>query len=250
MDCEERLQTQARKTKKKNPDSHVFVYRNIVKALPWFTSVRDKLDDPAYSGFFLKFAKTPKNGSYHVPDCAAENASKCSVFYHDQEQTPAVPTTKQPHPDGSCVGQCDVGTQPCGEYLYDHRNGSMLRNWLVKEHILGPKGLGDPAVDGTFIDDFWCSNQICKETPSIRGCPCNDPVQGPTEIDKYSQEDMALSDQEIKDITLVCRVGSSVCCRLCFVCMSSVYHDSPHCLVYCLWHASRFASAYRPGIRR
>jgi hypothetical protein len=34
-------------------------------------SVRDKLGDPAYSGFFLKFAKTPGNGSFHVPDCAA-----------------------------------------------------------------------------------------------------------------------------------------------------------------------------------
>ena len=33
MDCEERLVTQAAMVKKINPDSHVFVYRNLVKAL-------------------------------------------------------------------------------------------------------------------------------------------------------------------------------------------------------------------------
>ena len=47
MDCEQRLQTQARMTKARNADTHVFVYRNVVKALPWFASVREKLDDPA-----------------------------------------------------------------------------------------------------------------------------------------------------------------------------------------------------------
>jgi len=50
MDCEERLVQQAVMTKTANPASHVFVYRNVVKALPWFTTVREKLDDPNYSG--------------------------------------------------------------------------------------------------------------------------------------------------------------------------------------------------------
>jgi hypothetical protein len=117
MDCEKRLQTQAQMTKARNPESHVFVYRNVVKALPWFASVREKLDDPAYSGWFLKF--DPKQVESHntsVPVCAPEDPKKCSVYYHDQEQTPAVPTAAQPHPDGSCTdGECDVGTQPCGE---------------------------------------------------------------------------------------------------------------------------------------
>jgi hypothetical protein len=36
MDCEDRLQTQARMTKKQNPDSHVFVYRNVVKVISQF----------------------------------------------------------------------------------------------------------------------------------------------------------------------------------------------------------------------
>jgi hypothetical protein len=188
MDCEKRLQTQARMTKAANNETHVFGYRNVVKALPWFGSVREKLDDPAYSGWFLRFDPeqvASKNTS--VPPCAAEDQQKCSVYYHDQEQvraplccscccplllapcrlpdcilswrvrcylqTPEVPVMKNgtmTHPDGSCDGQCDCGSQPCGEYLFDHRNGTMLRDWIVKEHILGPAGMGDPAISGFF----------------------------------------------------------------------------------------------------
>ena len=48
MDCEERLLTQAEMTKKAGPGTHAWVYRNVVKALPWFTSVREKLTDPMY----------------------------------------------------------------------------------------------------------------------------------------------------------------------------------------------------------
>ena len=53
----------------------------------------------------VKTAIHEHNGTYqfdmkvqtpHVPRCAAENASKCSPFYHDQEQTPEVPTTDDP----------------------------------------------------------------------------------------------------------------------------------------------------------
>jgi hypothetical protein len=63
MNCEELLVDQALLTKHAG-GKHVFVYRNIVKALPWFKSTREKLDDPAYEGFFLKF--DPKQRPYHV----------------------------------------------------------------------------------------------------------------------------------------------------------------------------------------
>eukprot|EP00466_Bigelowiella_natans_P011392 jgi/Bigna1/78316/fgenesh1_pg.54_\ len=225
MDCEERLVAQATMTKTVNPAAKVFVYRNIVKALPWFTAVREKLDDPQYSSWFLRFdGARLRQHNLHVPSCAAENSTKCSVFYHDQEQTPAVPTPQLPHPDGVCtddvfetskvLSQTKVMTvltlsssprqegQPCGEYLFDHRNGSMLRDWLLDEIISSDiSGLGNANIDGFFIDDYWCSNLICKSDPSVAGCPCNDPEQGPTEIDKYSQVDMGLSDEEIADIT-------------------------------------------------
>lgn len=153
-------------------------------------------------GWFLKFDGSQPRSAYHVPACAAENASKCSVFYHDQEQTPEVPTTANPHPDGSCTETCECGANPCGEYLFDHRNGSSLQNWIVNELILGPTGLGHPAVDGFFIDDYWCSDVQCKAEPGTPGCPCGDPVQGPTEVDKYNQVDMGLSDDDVRDLTL------------------------------------------------
>ena len=191
MDCEERLVTQASMTKARNPATNVFVYRNLVKALPWFSSVRTKLDDPAYSGFFLKFANGV-NGTYHVPACDPVGG-KCSAFYHDQEQTPAQPTPEKPHPDGSCVDVCDCGKNPCGEYLWDHRNGTMLRNFLIQETILSSSAVGHPDIDGLFIDDFWCSNLLNGS--------CTDPVQGPSEVDKYNQVDMGLSDQDVLDIT-------------------------------------------------
>lgn len=71
----------------------------------------------------------------------------------------------------------------------------MLRDWILSEVIGGPNGMGNPVVSGYFIDDFWCSN-IINGTGA-----CNDPVQGPTEIDAHSQADMGLSDQDIADIT-------------------------------------------------
>ena len=92
--------------------------------------------------------------------------------------------------------------QPCGEYLFDFRNGSMLQDWIVDELIAGPTGVGAKEVDGLFIDDYWCSDLICKADSTVAGCPCNDTVQGPTEINKYSQSDIGLSDEDVRAITL------------------------------------------------
>ena len=82
----------------------VWAYRNTIKALNWYSSVRKKLDDKRYSSWFIKFKgfkNTPypggtaaakvANGSYHVPTCdwygTPENPPKCSGFYHDQGTT-------------------------------------------------------------------------------------------------------------------------------------------------------------------
>lgn len=223
MDCEERLLEQAERLvaakNRKGSDangsanSHVFVYRNIVKALPWFSTVRAKLIDPSYEGFFLKFAtnqSTAHSGNpSHVPACAAENASVCSDFYHDQEQTPQVPTPENPNPDGRCgadVG-CDCGPGlPCGEYYFDHRNGTMLRRWLIEEVVLGAVATdaeGGTRIDGLFLDDYWCSDILCHESNNtIGGCPCDDPGQGPTEANRYAVADTGLSDSDVRKITL------------------------------------------------
>ena len=88
-----------------------------------------------------------------MPQCAPENASKCSPYYHDQEQTPAVATPTSPHPDGTCSASgCDSGMNPTGEYLFDHRNES-LRQWILDELIDGKTGMGDPAISGGFAND-------------------------------------------------------------------------------------------------
>jgi len=175
MNCEADLLTQANLNRKLNPKSKTMVYRNLVKALNWFGSVREKLDDPQYSGFFLKFDPTKKNGSYHVPQCDSNySPPKCSVFYHDQEQTP-----EHPKGDGSCYPDaCDCGKNPCGEYLWDHRNGSMLQEFLLEHYIGGATGVDNAAVDGLFIDDDWAGGF-------------------PTEEDTHAVADMGLTKEEI-----------------------------------------------------
>ena len=115
MNDNELLAQQAAAIKQLNPASRVFTYRNLVKALPWFSvrvaeswrpdqkcccefvypslalacppqEVRHILDDPAYSGFFLPFRPGgPSANNTHVPRCDINyDPPKCSEFYHDQ----------------------------------------------------------------------------------------------------------------------------------------------------------------------
>ena len=142
-----------------------------MKAFSWFASVREKLEDPAYAGFFLKF--NPNNSTpYHVPQCDTNySPPKCSDLYHDPEQTLEY--------GRECTEACDCGTVPCGKYMFDHRNGSMLTKWLVEEYMgSDSRGLGNPNVDGFFIDDLW------KE-------------DGPSESGKNAVEDMGLSTNDM-----------------------------------------------------
>jgi hypothetical protein len=111
MNCEELLIEQAALIKAVSPNTRIWVYRNLVKALPWYTDVQVKINDPAYAGWFLPFSGT---GNYHVPTCDNNwDPPRCSNLYHDQDQTP-----QHPHGDGSCTSPCDCGGVPCGEYLW------------------------------------------------------------------------------------------------------------------------------------
>ena len=59
-------------------------YRNSIKALPWFTSVRTILNDPAYAAWFIPFKKGGSfpNGTWHVPACDANyKPPLCSQLY-------------------------------------------------------------------------------------------------------------------------------------------------------------------------
>jgi hypothetical protein len=55
MDCEEMLVEQAARHKAKTPDARVFVYRNLVKALPWFTEVRELLQNRSHWDWFISY---------------------------------------------------------------------------------------------------------------------------------------------------------------------------------------------------
>ena len=148
MDDSERLATQASLIAAANPLAHTFVYRNLVKGLAWATEVRVKLEDPAFSGFFIPFKP---GATYHVPACDdLYTPPLCSALYHDQSQSPAVPGGGR-SVDGACVGTCSCGSVPCGEYVFDWRNGSMLQQWIIEDVIFGPTGLGHPNIDGLFM---------------------------------------------------------------------------------------------------
>lgn len=110
MDCEERLVTQASDVKAVSPSSRIFVYRNLVKALPWFTSVREKISDPAYSGWFLKFSGS---GNYHVPACDNNyDPPLCSEYYHGEFALACTPVLEQQPPARLSVAPSCCEPQP------------------------------------------------------------------------------------------------------------------------------------------
>lgn len=198
MDPEERLIQQATLSHEMNPSSKTFIYRNLVHADNWMTTVREKLDDPAYSGFFVKFKPggSLPNNTWHVPACDTNyNPPKCSSYYHDQVNTPQHnPHSSHPEVNGECAPQpCDCGKHPCGEYVYDYRNGSMLQDFIVNEVVAGKMGLGNPVVRGFYTDDTW-SDVNCSTTQPVGTC-------GPTEMDPYAVVDMGLEPTDVSAIT-------------------------------------------------
>ena len=76
MDCGAKLIQQASMVKSEptsGPQNHVWIYRNLVKALSWYAPVAEKLADPQYSGWFIKFnaggAVDLGNNTWHSPPC-------------------------------------------------------------------------------------------------------------------------------------------------------------------------------------
>ena len=139
-DCDVKMVEQAAKAKAAAPNTQVWIYRNLVQAYAEFVQVREKLEDPAYAGWFMKFG--PNNNETSTPRCSenSRNETHCSDLFHWKGQRPG----------GDCG---DI--IPCGWYVFDHRNES-LRSWIVEEFILGDKlGLGNESVDGFLFDDWW-----------------------------------------------------------------------------------------------
>ena len=226
--------------KRQGPDFRCIVYRNTVIALNQFRHVSKVLDDPAYSGYFLKFKQgatqatkadgspdcwgiadprakgckdtscsnclgkrttgcndpiwptpavcaTAKPSDVHVPLCDKADPSKCSKdLYFDQNQCAQVPgdnwsnDTEDVYQGLVCHGKsCDCGKRPCGEFLFDFRNESLVE-WFLHTHMGGPTALGHEDVDGLILDDLWGA--------------------GPSEIDSHSIEDMGLSAAEAQAV--------------------------------------------------
>ena len=150
--------------------------------------MRERLDDPAYESWFLKYRTDRTN--YTSPACDTNfSPPRCSQFYHDQANMGSI----RPH----CANkQCDCGQHPCGEYLWNHANGSQLREFLLREFVGGPRGLGSPAVDGMYFDDGW-TNTSCSTKST---CSCSS-VGGPTEVEGHCMDDMGLDQPQVTRIT-------------------------------------------------
>ena len=180
MDDAERLTRQAELVQSLDPgiqgeQPRVWVYRNKVKALNWFTSVREKLDDPQYAGWFVTFKHykgRESNNSYHVPACDwygnTSQPPKCSGFYHDQGQTPNHPGANQSvyHVDGACTFQCNCGpVNPCGEYTFDHRNES-FSEWFINGYMINNQTLlHKPAINLGWLDDEISLQGVSEGAP-------------------------------------------------------------------------------------
>jgi hypothetical protein len=134
----------------------VWVYRNSIKALNWFSSIRTILDDPDYAPWFLKFVPggVLPNGTWHVPACDNNfKPPKCSALYHDQVQSP-----EYPHGDGSCAQPCD-----CGKNVRALPAGSPGVRRPAGVH-LGCGGLLSPlpVLCGWFGVTFWGDSPVAS----------------------------------------------------------------------------------------
>ena len=166
-----------------------WVYRNTCKALPWYSSVRALLGDPAYAPWFLPYgARAPINGSaYFSPKCDP-SSGLCSDLYHDSTQSPdyarmpncpitgdcSVQVPGFPSGDGNCSAPaCDVGgVVPVGEYVFDPRafntsiKGRTLGEWWMEEYLFSPTGAGHPNITGFYFDDSINAAGLCSELDS------------------------------------------------------------------------------------
>ena len=200
MDAEQLLVDQAARLLARRPNTTVFIYRNTVKALSWFRSVREKLADPAYSGFFLHYdAGVVTPGS---PRCdTAHSPPICSSLYHDQMQTPQYAVIDDGQ-NGTCSRPCDSGGVPTGEYLWDLRNKSARA--FVLEDLLGPTCLGNTNISGLYLDDYWVDAQEPINPDGNQppwGYCSHARTGGPSEIEFRCIDDMGLTQEEVGDIT-------------------------------------------------
>ena len=98
-----RLIQAARKDRANYPQAvpgRTWIYRQSVKAEPWDRTVRDKISDPAWSGFFLHYGDSY---DYSLPICRDANLSKpgCNTW-------PACDSSQPP----KCSKMCESTKPP------------------------------------------------------------------------------------------------------------------------------------------
>lgn len=198
MDGEALLLEQVLRIRANRPNTITMVYRNTVKALSWFSHVREKIIDPAFAGWFLPY-NTNATAPFQSPACDPVGA--CSTLYHDQMQTPQ-PLIVDDGSNGTCtLSFCDSGGPPTGEFLWDLRNAS-AREYML-ENILGPTALGNDAITGLYLDDYWSPHQAVDPSgnqPPWGYCTYS-PIGGPSEISFNCIEDMALTASDVSSLT-------------------------------------------------
>lgn len=86
MDCEDLLITQAKMIKQASPRTKVMVYRNLVKALPWYPSIAEKLS--------VSLKKKPKTATVYLWSLSLFSSAQSAA--HDAQRI-------QPIAAGSCT---------------------------------------------------------------------------------------------------------------------------------------------------
>jgi hypothetical protein len=214
MDNEERLFADAVNlvAHARNASSaRAWVYRNSCKALPWFKTVREKLESPAHSRWFLSYGKTPPNaGAYFSPPCDPNyDPPLCSTLYHDSTLSPdytklpncavdgdcSVQVPGFPFGDGNCSAPaCDTGAVPVGEYVFDMTawnvsvNGQTLGQWWINEYLFGELGAMNPNITGFYFDDKVTGTNGCSELDSHQVADLGlSPAEMQAQADAYAQ---------------------------------------------------------------
>ena len=161
MDCEERLVTQVQLTTAATPGTTVFVYRNAIKArprvngnvrevlpmprfsvqaLPWYTLVRQKITDPAYSAWFMRFGPPTVGNGWFVPQCDSNyDPPLCSDLYHGKRCGHGVKFARGRH-------------APVRPSISCRRPRADPREPAVHEVAVGAPAL---SVDTTAYNEYW-----------------------------------------------------------------------------------------------
>jgi hypothetical protein len=94
---------------------------------------------------------------------------------------------------------------PCGEYLFDYRNASLLP-WLLDNFVLSNTTLlaAGGVISGLFLDDYWCSPpppEFNNSRPHNETY-CSNPAPGPSETLLGCVADLGLQPADIYDLTI------------------------------------------------